>query len=238
MPVTEFIEHLKSVRGVDDTLMYSQRSLVDSAMKQIQAQKKIDDIFPLISGYFSWFNHTPVEKMVEAFCRYDEEVRTTYRSFKVLFEDFCVQMVSACHKHGFGFERKKDATKVTVKFDLMESVAKVNELVAIRNIIALHIKVKKQSLYLCSAECNITTVATFLVPLFVAEAAFPLSADQENSLSQCGVLQIECGRYHYSSPAWSKEREVRRIHVPRALSVYCIYHGVPKVILLVVNFKS
>ena len=210
MTVEEFIQHLKSVRGVDNSLAYSQRSLVDAAMTQIKAQKKIEDIFPLISGYFSWFNHTPVEKMVESFCRHDEEVRTTYRSFKLLFEDFCVHMVSACHKHGFGFERKKDAAKVTVKFDLMESVAKVNELVAIRNIVALHIKVKKQSLYLCSAECNITTMATFLVPLFVAEAAFPLSTGQENALSQCGVLQIECGHYHFSSPAWSQEREVRR----------------------------
>lgn len=209
--VNAFIDHLKTVRGVDNVLMYSQRSLVHASMDQIQAQKRIEDIFPLISGYFSWFNHIPIEKMVEAFCYRDEEVRTTYRAFKLLFEDFCVHLVTECHKHGFGFERKKDAAKVVVKFDLMESVAKVNELVAIRNIIALHIKVKKHSLYLSSAECNLTTKATFLLPLFVAEAAFPLAEDQEVSLSQCGVLQIECGSYRYSSPAWSKEREVRTL---------------------------
>ena len=207
--VDAFIEQLMEIRGVDTMLMYSQRSLFHAAMEQVQAQKSIEDIFPCISGYFSWFNHTPIEKMVEAFCHGDDEVRSTYRSFKLLFEDFCVNMVSACHKHGFGFERKKDAAKLVVKFDLMETVAKVNELVAIRNIVALHIKVKKQSLYLSSASCNITTMATFLVPLFVAEAAFPLTTDQENALSQCGVLQMECGNYRYSSPAWSQEREVR-----------------------------
>ena len=207
--VDAFVDRLKTIRGTENVLMYSQRSLFHSPMDQIQIKKTIADIFPLISGYFSWFNHVPIEKILEAFCDQDEDVRTTYRAFKVLFEDFCVHMVTTCHKDGFGFGRKKDAAEVVVKFDVMESVAKVNELVAIRNIVALQIRVKKHSLYLKSAECNVTTSVTFLVPLFVAEAAFPLSEDQEKALSECGVLQIECGSYHYSSPAWSNEREVR-----------------------------
>lgn len=209
--VDAFIDHLKSICGVDNTLMCSQRPLVHASMEQIQAQKLIQDIIPLISGYFSWFNHIPVEKMIEAFCERDDDVRSTYRTFKSLFEDFCVQMVTDCHEHGFGFERKKDAAKVTVKFDLMKNIAKVNELVAIRNIVALHLKIKKHSMYLCSAECNLTTSVTFILPLFVAEAAFPLTTDQENSLNQCGVLQMECGNYRYSSPAWSQEREVHTV---------------------------
>ena len=199
--------------------MYSERSLFHASMDQIKIQESVGDIFPLISGYFSWFNHTPVEKMVEAFCSGDNEVKTTYRAFKLLFEEFCTNMLTACHKHGFGFERKKDAAKITIKFDLMESVAKVNELVALKNIIAVYIKVKKQALYLSSADCNITTRATFLVPLFVAEAAFPLTADQENDLAQCGVLQMECGRYHFTSSSWSQEREVsQHSPLPRVLS--------------------
>ena len=206
--VDSFIDHLKSIRGVENVLMYSQRSLVHSTMEQIQVQKSIAEIFPLISGYLSWFNHLPIEKMVDRFCDQDEDVRTTYRAFKLQFEDFCVQMVTECHKHSFGFERKKDAAKIIVKFDLMASVAKVNELVAIRNIVALYLKVKKQSLYVSSAECNLTTQVVFLAPLFVAEAAFPLTTEQEKSLAQCGVLQIECSSYRFSSPAWSQEREV------------------------------
>ena len=204
----KFVEHLNSFSGVETSLMYSQRSLVHAAMDQIRTQTTVGDIFPLISGYFSWFNHTPVEKIVKAFCSGDEEVKITYRAFKALFEEFCTNMITACHKHGFGFERKKDAAKIYVKFDLMESCARVNELVAFRNIIALHIKVKKQSLYLSSADCSVTTRATFLVPLFVAEAVFPLATSQENDLAQCGVLQIECGSYRFTSPSWTEEREV------------------------------
>ena len=206
--VDSFIQHLNDIKGVENTLMYCERSLVHASMEQVKLQEKIEDIFPLISGYFSWFNHTPIERIVSEFCERDEEVRTIYRTFKLLFEEFCVNMVTSCHKHAFGFERKKDSAKIVVKFDIMESIAKVNELVAIRNIVAVYIKAKKEALYLCSAECNITTIVTFLVPLFVAEAAFPLTPDQENSLSQCGVLQMECGHYHFSSPSWSKEREV------------------------------
>ena len=212
--VDEFVKHLNSVRGVDNSLMYCQRSLYHSSMEQIQSQSSIGDIFPLLSGYFSWFNHTPVEKMVAEFCSREEEVKATYRLFKGLFEDFCVNMVSTCHKHGFGFERKKDAAKFVVKFDIMESVAKVNELVALRNIIAVHIKVEKQSLFLSSVECSVTIRATFLLPLFVAEAAFPLTKEQENALGDCGVLQMECGSYHFASPAWSKEREVSLSNPP------------------------
>ena len=206
--VDSFIKHLKSIRGVENVLMYSQRSLVHATMEQIQVQKSIAEIFPLISGYLSWFNHLPIEKMVDRFCNQDEDVRTTYRAFKLQFEDFCVQMVTECHKHSFGFERKKDAAKIVVKFDLMASIAKVNELVAIRNIVALHLRVKKQSLYVSSAECNLTTQVVFLAPLFVAEAAFPLTTEQEQSLAQCGVLQIECNSYRFSSSAWSQDREV------------------------------
>lgn len=206
--VEEFVQNLRHVRGVESPLMYSQRSLYDSAMEQIKAQDSVGDILPLISGYFSWFNHTPIEKMLEAHCKGDEQVRTTYRTFKALFEEFCVRMVTSCPKNTFGFERQKDAVKVRVKYDLMQNVAKVNELVAIKNIVALHIKVKKHALYLSSAEGNIVTTAVFLLPLFVAEAAFPLTAGQEASLGQCGVLQLECGHYRFTSPAWSKEREV------------------------------
>ena len=221
--VEDFIKHLNSVRGVDSSLMYCQRSLYSSSMEQIKSQNTIGDIFPLISGYFSWFNHTPIEKMVGEFCAGDEEVRTTYRAFKALFQEFCVNMVTSCHKHGFGFERKKDAAKFIVKFDIMESVARVNELVALRNIIAVHIKVEKQSLYLSSAECNVTVQVTFLLPLFVAEAVFPLSKEQENSLSDCGVLQMECGSYHFTSPAWSKEREVSYCVTSHPLMFSIIY---------------
>ena len=206
--VEEFVRHLNTVRGVDGSLMYCQRSLFQASMEQLQAQNSVGDVFPLISGYFSWFNHTPIEKMVGALCAGDEEVKATYQTFKCQFEEFCVKMVTTCPKHGFGFERKKDAAKVVVKFDLMATVAKVNELIAIRNIMALHLRIKKQSLYLSSAECNVTTMATFLVPLFVAEAAFPLTTDQESALGQCGVLQMECSSYRFTSPAWSREREV------------------------------
>jgi hypothetical protein len=218
--VEDFIKHLNSVRGVDNSLMYCHRSLYHSSMDQIESQSSIGDIFPLISGYFSWFNHTPVEKMVADFCAGDGEVKTTYRVFKSQFEEFCVNMITECHKHGFGFERKKDAAKFVVKFDIMESVAKVNELVALRNIIAVHVKAEKQSLYLSSAECNVTIRVVFLLPLFVAEAMFPLTREQENTLGDCGVLQMECGSYHFTSPAWSRERESRESSMGLADSMW------------------
>ena len=189
--------------------MYSQRPLVHACMDQIQIQKSVGEIIPLVSGYFSWFNHLPIEKMIETFCEEDTEVMGHYRAFKAQFEDFCVHMVNECHKNGFGFGRTKDAAKIIVKFDLLGNMAKVNELVAIRNIVALQLKVKKHSLYLSSVESDLAVEVTFLSPLFVAEAAFPLTAEQERALSQCGVLQVKCGDYKYSSPAWSGEGEVR-----------------------------
>lgn len=217
--VDAFITHLKTVRALEPTMMYSERPLVHACMEHIQLQKSVEDIFPLISGYQSWFNHIPVEKMVEAFCKRDEEVRSANRTFKSQFEDFCIQMVTDCPKHGFGFERTKDAEKIVVNFDTVGGVAKVSELVSIRNIVALHIRVKKQALYVSSVESGLTLKVTFLAPLFVVEAAFPLREDQEKLLNQCGVLQIECGEYQYFSPSWSRECEFS-IKVCRFYSVW------------------
>ena len=146
--------------------------------------------------------------MINSFCEKDPDIVTQLREFKVQFAEFCTQMASGCQKSGFGFVRTKDAAKIVVKFDIIGSVAKVNELVAIRNIVALHLRLRKHALYLSQVECEVMTEATFLCPLFVAEAAFPLSEEQERSLSQCGVLQVSCGGYSFFSPAWSGDKEV------------------------------
>ena len=43
---------------------------------------------------------------------------------------------------------------------------------------------------------------TFLIPSFVQEAIFPLSAEQEAALKELGIIQLSCDNYYFPAQVY------------------------------------
>ena len=73
---------------------------------------------------------------------------------------------------------------------------KIVELKLFECLLSKVLKVHMHELKLCSVKDGCIEMI-FLIPIFVQEAIFPLSTEQEATLKELGVIKLLCGDYHF-----------------------------------------
>lgn len=189
--------HLQKIKAFEPVSTYPDTLLLQDCIAEVCAQKNLGDVFEVISGYYSWFNHLLILNIIEAFCENDRTVTQKLGRFQDQFRRYCENRISKVPKNGFGFGRKKDVSVIRLKVDEEWRSARVSQIPFIKDTVAQILKVKRHTIYLCSVDNGCVEI-TLLVPKLVAETVFPLSHSKEVALGEKGVLQLQCGSYQFA----------------------------------------
>ena len=193
----EFASHLQKIKALEPVSTYPDTPLLQDCIAEVRAQKYLGDAFEVISGYYSWFNHLLILKIIEAFCENDRIISQKLDKFQDQFRTYCENRISKVPKNGFGFGREKDVSAIRLKVDEEWRNARVSQIAFIKDTVATILKVKKHTIYLCSVDNGCVEI-TLLVPKLVAETVFPLSHSKEVALGKLGVLQLRCSSYQFT----------------------------------------
>ena len=186
-------------------------SLFNKQVEDIRKKTTLDDVFCILSDYYSWFNYDLIENLIETFCAESEDVKKALQEFKKNFSKYSERRVFVIvpraessdtesgvrdrivHFSECGTDRKRDVKKFIMKVDKRWNTITVKMLRRIRKTVAGILKVKKHTLHLQSVEDGCFQM-TFLIPEFVAATVFPLQfpTEQEPALLEAGVIELHC----------------------------------------------
>ena len=187
------LSHLKSVEaiGLNFESVYTFRS--KSFGRTIsKPHTSLEDLFPAIAPYCSWFNHLLVENIIETFCDDDEGIQQKWKAFKEKFTKYCEARLCKCPQDQFGEDCCEDiSTSVVMKIDAHWRTVKVKQLAIIRDTVSELLSIKPYNLYLRAVK-NGCVELLFHVPTFVAVKFIPPSAEQVLALQKACVIKLQC----------------------------------------------
>ena len=192
--------HLQKIKALTSVYVTSNTPLLSDYMEEIRSQKTVRECIDVIAeNYTSWFNHLLIENLIETFFNDNHIIRTKLQDFRDHFKEYCQSRLSKCPQEGWGSLFQRNASKLIIKVDREWTVAKVGQIPYIRDTIAKILGLQKQTLYLRTVR-NGCIELIFLVPKFVADAAFPFSVEPDetaNALSRAGVLELHCENFSF-----------------------------------------
>ena len=188
---------------VDDMILYLERvpgythiSLFHAEIHNLREASNLTDVFRIAGKHCSWFNHSFLGSVIRTFCRDSEEIRKAHQEYLTHFEKYCNYRVKQCPlKNGLGHGRERCET-IIMKVDRKWEEILIKELKEVTFNLARIIDVPRHTLYLCSVE-NGCVKLTFLVPNYIPDAVFPLTPKQETGMRDMGVIDLQCGTYHF-----------------------------------------
>ena len=151
----------------------------------------VNGVMNEIDKYSSFFHFKLLDEMIAKFgtpkdkdglLRYQEE-----------FNKYAQRRIDECPSN-VGCEDKEGHVYMIMKLD---SVYNTYTVAAIHKFcVELRKQLSIATLYLCRVKEGCIKL-TFQMPMYVYEAIFPLTADQETALLELKVLHVSCGEYRY-----------------------------------------
>ena len=204
-------QHFNHFPALEPVYTDANTSLLNKQVEDIRKKTTLDDVFCILSDYYSWFNYDLIENLIETFCAKSEDVKEALQEFKKNFSKYSKRRVFVIvpraessdtesgvrdrivHFSKWGTDRKRDVKKFIMKVDKRWNMITVKMLRHIRKTVAGILKVKKHTLHLQSVEDGCFQM-TFLIPEFVAATVFPLQfpTEQEPALLEAGVIELHC----------------------------------------------
>ena len=136
-------------------------------------------VFDTVSDHCSWFNHSLLRLIVDAYCTDNEEIKEAYQKYLTLLQKYCNNRVIECpFKNGFGYGRKEDK-ELVMKVDRKWEGIRIKELEEVVFNLARILKVSRHILHLCSVE-NGCVQLTLLVPN---------NMEQKEAMREIGVIE-------------------------------------------------
>ena len=152
----------------------------------------MEDLFPAIAPYCSWFNHLLVENIIETFCDDDDKLQQSWEKFKKKFAKYCEARLHKCPLDQFGEDHPSaDTSPVVMKIDCRWKTVKVKQLTVIRDAVSQVLAIDPYNLYLRAVQ-NGCIELLFYVPYSVAHRFVQPSVEQIIGLQQHRILQIRC----------------------------------------------
>lgn len=190
--VRDFVLLLKNMPG------YPMKSLPDTEMSTLHMSSDLIEVFETVSDYCSWFNHSFLGDIIDAYCTNGEELKKAHQEFCIHLQRYCEHRVEKLpFKNGFGAERKQSCAPMFLKVDKEWECIKIKMLDEVILNLACILKVPRRDLYLYSIE-NGCVQLTLTVPSYIPDAVFPINSQQEADMMKIGVIELQCGSYHFS----------------------------------------
>ena len=174
--------------------------LLRNQMDEIERAEDVLSVFCILDKYYSFFNYGIIEKLIGWFGTPEDKERL--QTYTESFKRFCKRRTLECPPDIFGHTVDKGKTDLVVKveesWDPMEGCSLEN-VRRLCNKLADILEVEPETLYLRQINKGCVELL-FQVPSFVEEDIFPLSMEQERSLTSIGVTRLTCGSYRFPQP--------------------------------------
>lgn len=189
--VRDFVGFLKQVPG------YARKSLLDVIISDLYEAPDLIAVFESVGEYCSWFNHSLLRLIIDAYCEENKAIKKAHQDYCAHLQKYCKHRVKKFpFKNGFGNGGKNDKIMV-MKIDRKWEEIRIEQLEEVVFDIACILKVSRQTLHLRCVE-NGCVQLTLLVPSDIPGEVFPLTTEQEAAMRDMGVIDIQCGSYHFS----------------------------------------
>ena len=195
--VKELHIHLSTIEAYKP--IHKDVPLLRDQLDEIKRAENVMDVFNTLHKYYSFFNYRIIEKLIGWFGTSEDKERleTYIKNFKM----FCKRRTFECPPDIFG-AIDNGKTNLVVKVEESWGPAKGRPLETV-----LHLRislgdilgVEPSTLYLCRIDEGCMELL-FQVPSFVEEDIFPLSIEQERSLTSVGVTRFTHGNYSFPQP--------------------------------------
>jgi len=189
--VRRFVLFLKRVPG------YGGKSLFDTEDSKLSKASDLVDVFEVVGDHCSWFNHSFVEQIIAMYCKGNKKVQKAHKEYCTHLQRYCKHRVRKCPlKNQFGSGGKKDV-KLVMKVDREWENIRIEQVEEVVFNVARILNVERHVLMLSSVHQGCAQL-TLLVPSYLPDALLPLTAQQEASMVEIGVTDLQCGSYHFS----------------------------------------
>lgn len=176
---------------------YGGNSLFHAEISDLHKARNLTDVFRIARIRCSWFNHSFVHSVIEAFCSGDKKIKGVYKNYCAHFRKYCKHHVMKFpSKSGFGFGGKEDE-KMIMKVDRKWEKIRFKELEELVFNLARVLDVPRHTLHLHTVE-NRCVQLTIMVPSYIPDMIFPLTTKQEAAMWKMKVIDFQCGTYHIS----------------------------------------
>ena len=188
--------------------------LLAQQINEICQAGSMERVFLILSNYWSWYNHSLLEEIINKFG--DEEDRRRLDDFKESFSTFAQNRIVEFSQHPMTFSAAvrdgKTRVPLLFKVDRNWDTVHINQLSEIHRSVASILGVNPHTLYLASIRKG-CILMEFLIPSSVAQAVFPLSASQQEALATADIMVVKCGTHCYRFLPHSKHQVIVLIHI-------------------------
>ena len=161
--------------------------------KDLLKANDFDDIIEIIEHHSSFFDFKLVEDMIQK-CGTESD-KENLQGYEKHFLTYLSHRVCECPssiRESLG----DDYVSLIVKLDSSYEQSTLSSIKDLEVRLSQTLKVHTCLLNLCSIERGCIKL-TFQIPCFLLEKIFPLSAEQEKSLTDEGIIQLICGNFRY-----------------------------------------
>ena len=189
------LSHLRTIEAVGPMFeaVYISRSqkFHGTVSRSIES---LEELFPAIAPFCSWFNHLLVENIIETFCDDDDKLLQKWERFKERFAKYCKARLYKCPLDQFGEDHPHGYTiPVVMKVDYEWRSVRVSQLRVVMDAITQILNVKPYNVYLRAVQ-NGCVELLIRLPLHVAINRLPPTAEQITALQHKAVTQIRCSK--------------------------------------------
>ena len=186
--------HVMTLKTLGPVFKEPQVPLFCHRFRELKAAQTIDDIFPVLNDYFSFFNYQLIEHIIKALGTEDD--KANLQKYKKDFNQYAKRRIFECLPE-FGHVIDADHADIFVKVDSQYKYCTVEQIQRFRHKLREMLCVSSQGiLHLCRIDEGCWKLM-FQVPTFVQQEIFPLSREQEESLLAVGVIKFTCGEYQF-----------------------------------------
>ena len=150
-----------------------------------------------IGNYFSFFDYDILELIVDTLGT--DQDRQNVATYKDEFIAYAKQRLIICpSSEDPSTDSENPSNPVLVILDSSYDVCEIGELKRLQINLSKLFNLREGVLQLRKVRKNCVQLV-FEIPDFIIETIFPLSLDAESALRKLGVVQLNCGDYHFKA---------------------------------------
>ena len=201
IPIKRLRTYMMAIKAVET---HSDTSALQNCSELLKSADDVDDIVGIIENHSSFFDYKLVEYMV-IMCGTSSD-KEKFKHYEQLFFSYLSRRVCespSTIRPTFG----DDYVDIIVKLDSRYEKRDLRGIKDLEDWLTNTLKVHTCLLNLCSVESGCIKLI-FQIPCFVQEIVFPLSVEQEQSLTEVGIIQLVCGEFKY--PRSPRDQQVHQ----------------------------
>ena len=192
VPLDDLVSHVMTLGAFDPVFKEPQVPVFHHCFRELKTADTIPKVFLVLNDYFSFFNYHILEHIIKQLGTKNDKARL--RRYKKHFSQYAKRRIFECLP-GFGPLSDADHADIFVKVDSQHDNYTVVQIEEFRQKLSKILCVSSQGiLRLCRVDKGCFQLM-FQVPSSVQLRIFPLSREQEKTITEMGVIRLTCGQY-------------------------------------------